>query len=161
MSLLRKDWGPSTPAQMSATLWGMRRSPSAARIAGAFLVTVVIMLAVPSVAHLFLGGPNEIPIALGTASLLATVVAAAAGVAFLVWRPPSGWTTVLAVIITAATMTLLPSAVANGWWQVVVVYLAFFGVYVAIVLALAAAAAVLHGRNGLRFRSAVGDPQLG
>lgn len=128
--------------------------PFPTRLALAFIVTAGILLAIPSVAHLVLGGPNETPLAWSAPSLLATTVASVAGVAFLAWRRPSGWATLLAALVTAVMITIVPLAVFWKWWQILVVYLVYFGVYLATVPALLAAAAVLHGRDGLRFRRA-------
>lgn len=110
------------------------------------------MLAIPSAAHLVLGGPVELPIAWSPLSLIGTLVASIVGVAFLAWRPPSGWTTLLAALISAVTITVVPLVLLWEWWQVLLVYLVYFGVYLATIPALVAGAAVLHGRDGLRFR---------
>lgn len=115
------------------------------------------MLAIPSAAHLILGGPNEMPLALSPLSLVSTAVASFVSIGFLAWRPPSAWVTILAALITAAVMTALPLVLdpeSSGWWPLLVYYLTLYGVYVAIALALPAAAVVLHGRDGLRFRTA-------
>lgn len=125
------------------------------RVAAAVVVAVLILLAVPTLAHLALGSPVEIPIAWTSVSLICTALAALAGVALLAWRPPSGWTTILAAVAAAAVMTVIPVVLSGGWWQVVIVYLVVFGVYLACILAVIAAAAMLHGRPGLRFRPAV------
>lgn len=98
-------------------------------------------------------GPTGTPIALLPLSLISTAVASVVAVAFLVWRAPSAWATVSGAVIAAAVMTVLPMVAdweSREMWPVVVVYLTFFGVYVAIVMAMLAAAAVLYGRNGLR-----------
>lgn len=135
-----------------------RPSHFPARFTAALLAAAGIMLAVPTIAHLLLGGPDETPLAWSRLSLAGTALAALSGVTFLVWRPPSGWATVLGVGVTAAAMTLVPFVVAwddRGWWGVLVVYLVVYGVYFAIVLALMTAAVVLHGRQGLRFHRPV------
>lgn len=138
---------------------GMKKpSPFPARIAVAFLAAAGIMLTVPTLSHLLLGGPNETPLAWSSLSLACTALAAVAGVTLLAWRPPSGWATVLAVGVTAAAMTLLPISMLwddRGWWGALVFYLVVYGVYFAIVPALMTAAIVLHGRHGLRLRRPV------
>lgn len=135
---------------------GMKQpSPFPVRVVAAFLAAAGIMLAVPTLAHLVFGGPNETPLAWSGLSLVCTALAALSGVAFLGWRPPSGWSTILGAVVTAAVMTMLPIFMLGddrGWWRVLIVYLALYGVYFAIALALMAAAVVLHGRQGLRFR---------
>jgi len=138
------------------------RFPFPVRAAAAIAAAAAIMLAIPSAAHLILDGPNETPLALSSLSLISTAVASIVGVAFLAWRPPSAWATILAALLAAAVMTALPVVLdveSQGWWPLLVVYLTVYGVYVAIALALPAAAAVLHGRDGLRFRRAR-DPQV-
>lgn len=131
------------------------RSPSPIRVAAAILVTAAIMLALPSAAHLILGGPAPTPLAWSALSLVSTALASVVGVGILAWRPPSGLSTVLAAVGTGATMTALPIALAwvdRGAWPLILVYLVVYGVYLAIVPALAAAAVTLHGRDGVRFR---------
>jgi len=138
------------------------RFPFPVGVAAAIAATAASMLAIPSGAHLILGHPNATPLALSSLSLISTAVASIVGVAFLAWRPPSAWATILAALIAAAVMTALPLVLnleSQGWWPLLVVYLTVYGVYVAIALALPAAAAVLHGRDGLRFHAA-NDQQI-
>lgn len=125
------------------------------RVAAAIAAVAAILLAIPSAAQLILGGPTGMPIALSSLSLISTAVAAIVGVAFLAWRPPSAWATILAASLAAAAMTALPFVLdveSRGSWPLLLVYLTAYGVYVAIAFALPVAAAVLHGRDGLRFR---------
>lgn len=132
-------------------------SPFPARFAAAIVAAAGIMLAVPTLAHLVVGGPVETPLAWSSLSLGCTVLAALSGVTYLAWRPPSGWAALVAGGVTAAAMTILPILIVwdDRGWQMLVIYLVVYGVYFAIILALMTAAVVLHGRRGLSFRGRV------